>query len=554
LAALAVATLAALDAAGAQRAQSLTRAQADAIALRELRPSSVKGDVILFGLPKPLPAGTVVAPADPPKGAPGTTKTMRVPLLKSPAWLYWLDLVPYARFSHPSRFLLVDDATGRVVRRGSTQWYPAVNGRKPEFLRAAEYESRSSRVFARVPGLPRTTSGVERVTAPRSVPPGTFANDCLLMVGDFGDDLSANDWPALGGWASSVGIPTYFASSGGPTSELPKGETPTAADVNSNVDALVASGRCKDILIFLSGHGVKAASGPPTVVTGLDITSRTNLSTGQVEITERATGVTSADIEAILEEHPETTFKLKVDSCFSGRFLEALLPNDGPNPANGNLLVVETSSQASKPSYSVPEFFKGASRDLNRTMGGLTRQNVIGLRTWAGSADEVAKTTALGGSLLAHALERAFTLGLPANKYNTGKGVTPRVRTNFPVAPPPVTSATAVFQGSGTSYSLTVRNTGSEPIKCFGLLLAGVQPTAATGPAGVLTRVGTFQDQGLVGLCYSRREKSSSWPRSTAWLQVRQRPAQQRRTGCKSSTVRGSVRPAAGLAGIGAPG
>lgn len=52
-------------------------------------------------------------------------------------------------------------------------------------------------------------------------------------------------------------------------------------------------------------------------------------------------------------------------------------------------------------------------------------------------------------------------------------------------------SATAAITGSGTSYRLTVRNTGNEPILCFGLLLAGVQPVAATGPAGVLTRVGT---------------------------------------------------------------
>lgn len=59
-------------------------------------------------------------------------------------------------------------------------------------------------------------------------------------------------------------------------------------------------------------------------------------------------------------------------------------------------------------------------------------------------------------------------------------------------------SATATISGSGTSYRLTVRNTGDEPLKCFGLLLDGVQPTAASGPAGVLTRVGTFQGRGLV--------------------------------------------------------
>lgn len=45
---------------------------------------------------------------------------------------------------------------------------------------------------------------------------------------------------------------------------------------------------------------------------------------------------------------------------------------------------------------------------------------------------------------------------------------------------------------------MAVRNTGDEPILCFGLLLDGVQPVSAIGPAGVLTRVGTFQGRGLV--------------------------------------------------------
>lgn len=57
---------------------------------------------------------------------------------------------------------------------------------------------------------------------------------------------------------------------------------------------------------------------------------------------------------------------------------------------------------------------------------------------------------------------------------------------------------TAAIAGSDTSYRLTATNTGTEPVKCFGLLLDGVQPTSATGPAGVLTRVGTFQGRGLV--------------------------------------------------------
>lgn len=59
-------------------------------------------------------------------------------------------------------------------------------------------------------------------------------------------------------------------------------------------------------------------------------------------------------------------------------------------------------------------------------------------------------------------------------------------------------SARAVITGGGTSYRVTVTNDGDQPILCFGLLLDGVQPTSASGPPGVLTRVGTFQGRGLV--------------------------------------------------------
>lgn len=61
-----------------------------------------------------------------------------------------------------------------------------------------------------------------------------------------------------------------------------------------------------------------------------------------------------------------------------------------------------------------------------------------------------------------------------------------------------VVSARAVVTGSGTTYRLTWTNTGDQAILCAGLLLTGVQPTSASGPTGVLTRVGTFQGRGLV--------------------------------------------------------
>lgn len=61
-----------------------------------------------------------------------------------------------------------------------------------------------------------------------------------------------------------------------------------------------------------------------------------------------------------------------------------------------------------------------------------------------------------------------------------------------------VVSLKSQLTGSGGSYRWTLVNDGDRPILCAGLLLSGVQPTSASGPPGVLTRVGTFQGRGLV--------------------------------------------------------
>jgi hypothetical protein len=61
-----------------------------------------------------------------------------------------------------------------------------------------------------------------------------------------------------------------------------------------------------------------------------------------------------------------------------------------------------------------------------------------------------------------------------------------------------LTSARVVITKTDQGYRATWTNDGDQPILCAGLLLDGVQPTGATGPAGVLTRVGTFQGRGLV--------------------------------------------------------
>jgi hypothetical protein len=337
----------------------------------------------------------------------------------APAWLYWLDRDPYARFSHESEYLLLDDRSGRVVHRAKVGWYPTIGGKDPAFLSQAGYEAPRHRVFARVAPL-RSLSSVATPLAASSLPAGAFANDCVLMVGDYFDSAMRNDFPAVERWAKSVSLRSFYTTLAGPRG-APTGPPADASMLRANVKELVEKNRCLDILIYMSGHGVKPGAGPPTVMTGKTVRPLSTPPFVEVD----GVGIDASELEDVVKAFPTTTFKVKIDSCFSGRFLEELAP-DG-KPRQENLLIVEVSSGPTQTSIS-----RGARSNTPypKRMGTFTRQNLVGLGTWAAADDEVASSAALGGSLLAHALERAFTLGRPANA-GIARGKIPRIAANF---------------------------------------------------------------------------------------------------------------------------
>ena len=112
------------------------------------------GAEIVFGLPKPIAAGAVVADAGPARpglgGASRRSSRGVIARLKRPAWLFYEDLAPFEQYQHPGRVALVDVRTGRVTVSRSLLWPPVVDGRRPPFLRsAAAYDGRRYRVFYR---------------------------------------------------------------------------------------------------------------------------------------------------------------------------------------------------------------------------------------------------------------------------------------------------------------------------------------------------------------------------------------------------------------------
>ncbi len=318
-------------------------------------------------------------------------------------WVYWLDLAYGARFEHPGRILLVDDKSGAASRSRATLWYPLVDGRRPAYLRTPRaYAQKQWHVWSNVGGARRVASAVPRAAHVPSVrlneiPEGSLSSDCLLMYGAYNDPFFSDDFVGMEQFADSVGLRSYYATTtrAAPLADVPgRRDVPTGESLTRNVDYLAKLGGCKDILLYLDGHGSRA--GPVSVAAG------------------DSAWVFVETLQIILRAHPEITFKVKIDSCFAARFLESGVLRSMPN-----LLVLEASSSAAEPSYSTlgAESLRKADGTpvtravANPNRGEFTHRNLVGLTSFAESKTEVQAARAAGGSLLARMLARAFALG-----------------------------------------------------------------------------------------------------------------------------------------------
>ena len=213
--------LAALIALPAAPAQAVSRKRATSVALDALRPQAQRGgQVVVYGLRSRLgKRATVIEAAG--KGRTANLKPRRR------VWLFWEELDFGAFFEHPSRLLLVDNRTARVLVNRRLSWYPVVDGRIPPFLKPAGYYGSRYVVWGRAGprrrAAPASAPPAWTATAPplataaqaTALPPGAFANDCVLMIGNHGPDPRfKNSFTALGTTARRVGLRVFFVPPG----------------------------------------------------------------------------------------------------------------------------------------------------------------------------------------------------------------------------------------------------------------------------------------------------------------------------------------------------
>ena len=320
--------IAALGGLAAPPAEAISRGQATKAALKAIHAKRQDVPLALFALKRPVPAGTEAFEARPGRG--------RAVRAGRRAWLLWADFAYSAQFAHPSRLLLVDDRSGRVIANKSMLWQLYVNRRLAPWLRSDRaYGSTRYIVYSNFRRFPRRARA-SNYPANGQVPnrANQLREDCLVMIGDF--DFFKGNLKAMSGFAKKVGLKT--------PAKPPKNAAELGKAVDDLVNNATSADGCRDVFIYLTGHGVPPegkdfpAGAKKEVVLGpgkvQDIeefglekagpagvrveagASLENLTTG-----DKSSYITPQNLIDIAKDHSiDAEFKIKIDACFAGRF------------------------------------------------------------------------------------------------------------------------------------------------------------------------------------------------------------------------------------------
>jgi hypothetical protein len=395
-------------ASGAQPASAMSRKDADKLALKTFKPPRTHGRTVVFGGARPLRAGSAVTEAVGPgtatPAANGLVVTsQKIHPLRHATWLYWEDDAYGAGFEHPSRLLLIDDRSGKVVQRRKLSFWPEVGGKRPAFLRPSAYLAQRGAVFSNVPkrGAAPAHRAVAAQAGTLALTPDMVKDDCLVAIG-LRDDGFEGDIPKLLGWAQHAKIPTVV--------DLPPNSGPD--DVARKLDEIAPPrGNCKDVLLYVGGHGYSSTASPtPRIIVG-----HTTTKTGDTETT-KTVEVSQSNLLEWVNSHRGIKFKFLIDACYSGRFARnfgIFTPSE--------LAVMATSSSdtevswghlragfAGRPGESVHNydiwFGSAVSNPNSDGVGEFTNGIVDGLYKWSDSPGDVQAT----GGDLAKGVKRAM--------------------------------------------------------------------------------------------------------------------------------------------------
>lgn len=324
----------------APSASALSRPAAVSIALRALAPGRLRGPVKVFSLPAPVPRGQYVYEA-------GLTGVQHVRPLPFPVWLFWEDQAAGAEFAHSSVLLLLDARTGRIVTRRTMLWLLYVGGTPAPFLRSRRaYDSSRYVVYANRAVAARAHPAAGGGYAPAKNRKAALAKDCLVTIVDSSGFQFAGDKAAMDRFADAVGLRRFDVRLG------------DLFELKRTVEAAHNSG-CTDVFLFIAGHGrfpksfwqggenvsvVDARTHerleqPP----GVNVRPRFVLDRKTGEMKDESSYITPQYLVELVRPYSgsfgRVEFKIKIDSCFAGRFEQEVFPEK-------NVVAMEFASRA----------------------------------------------------------------------------------------------------------------------------------------------------------------------------------------------------------------
>jgi hypothetical protein len=268
-------------------ANAITRGQAISIVTAAIIDTSAAKETLSgFAFQSPTLAGSVIAQR-------GTT----LAIAPVTGWFFWLDMSPASHFSHPTKFILVNDATGAIEFVIDGDWWPTVNG------------------------VPQYNSSLERQTTLDLFwrPGGPFPKQSLFDSSfDLQSRLEGLELTAAGSWGIIICpydsskdkefaadircAKTSFATlgaSGKAQAPVPVVVNKNKADICAAIEAL--PDECTKLYVFWTGHGT-----PDT------------LWIGDTEF------MTSYEFACKLQNQKAKDYCLIVEACYSGSYLDEL--------------------------------------------------------------------------------------------------------------------------------------------------------------------------------------------------------------------------------------
>ncbi len=198
-----------------------------------------------FAMQVTIPGGTFIAQ--------NTIDTLTTTV--SSSWFIWLDLNPRAQFGHPTKFVLVDDASGTIAWTADGQWWPSVGG--VELYATNVDRDLTADAFLTSFGsggaIPGTEDGrfrFPRIEIPddikrQNIVPKTEAADVWGII------ITPYDTAADKEFGADIRCAIESFESLGVTPDVQVGKT--KAEILSAIDALPQG--CDKLYVFWTGHG-----------------------------------------------------------------------------------------------------------------------------------------------------------------------------------------------------------------------------------------------------------------------------------------------------------